>query len=72
MIISFSCPLISCLNTFTFLIFHLAFFFVDIPYPGHIERRYLEVPVGATWVEATMLTSGFDTPRRFFIDTVQV
>lgn len=40
--------------------------------PGHIERRYLEVPVGATWVEATMRTSGFDTPRRFFVDTVQI
>ncbi|KAJ6876302.1 tripeptidyl-peptidase 2-like isoform X2 [Populus alba x Populus x berolinensis] len=40
--------------------------------PGHIERRYIEVPFGATWVEATMQTSGFDTTRRFFIDTVQI
>ncbi|XP_037496420.1 tripeptidyl-peptidase 2 isoform X2 [Jatropha curcas] len=40
--------------------------------PGHIERRYVEVPLGASWVEATMRTSGFDTARRFFIDTVQI
>ena len=30
------------------------------------------MPFGATWVEATMKTSGFDTTRRFFVDTVQV
>ncbi|WRX16951.1 Peptidase S8/S53 domain - like 10 [Theobroma cacao] len=40
--------------------------------PGHIERRYIEVPLGASWVEATMRTSGFDTSRRFFVDTVQI
>ncbi|CAL9008689.1 unnamed protein product [Prunus brigantina] len=40
--------------------------------PGHIERRFIEVPLGATWVEATMQTSGFDTARRFFIDSVQL
>jgi tripeptidyl-peptidase-2 len=40
--------------------------------PGHIERRYIEVPIGASWIEATMKTSGFDTARRFFIDTVQI
>ncbi|XP_065869545.1 tripeptidyl-peptidase 2 isoform X2 [Euphorbia lathyris] len=40
--------------------------------PGHIERRFIEVPNGANWVEATMRTSGFDTTRRFFIDTVQI
>ncbi|KAF3432977.1 hypothetical protein FNV43_RR24079 [Rhamnella rubrinervis] len=40
--------------------------------PGHIERRFIEVPLGATWIEATMQTSGFDTPRRFFVDTVQL
>ncbi|GLT35948.1 hypothetical protein SLA2020_103570 [Shorea laevis] len=40
--------------------------------PGHIERRYIEVPLGASWVEATMQTSGFDTTRRFFVDTVQI
>lgn len=39
---------------------------------GHIERRFIEVPLGATWVEASMQTSGFDTSRRFFVDTVQV
>lgn len=39
---------------------------------GHIERRFIEVPQGATWVEAAMRTSGFDTARRFFIDAVQV
>ncbi|KAL2550422.1 Tripeptidyl-peptidase 2 [Forsythia ovata] len=40
--------------------------------PGHIERKFIEVPLGATWVEATMKTSGFDTARRFFIDAVQI
>ncbi|KAL5708116.1 tripeptidyl-peptidase II [Ranunculus cassubicifolius] len=40
--------------------------------PGHIERRFVQVPHGATWVEATMQTSGFDTARRFFVDTVQI
>ncbi|KAL2920688.1 Tripeptidyl-peptidase 2 [Bienertia sinuspersici] len=40
--------------------------------PGHIERRYIEVPVGATWAEATMRTSGFDTSRKFFVDSVQL
>ncbi|CAE6185616.1 unnamed protein product [Arabidopsis arenosa] len=39
---------------------------------GHIERRYIEVPQGATWAEATMRTSGFDTTRRFYIDTLQL
>ncbi|RDY13416.1 Tripeptidyl-peptidase 2, partial [Mucuna pruriens] len=40
--------------------------------PGHIERRYIEVPHGATWAEATMKTSGFDTARRFYVDAVQI
>ncbi|XP_069152321.1 tripeptidyl-peptidase 2 isoform X2 [Solanum lycopersicum] len=40
--------------------------------PGQIEMRFIEVPFGATWVEATMRTYGFDTARRFFIDTVQI
>ncbi|KAK8710528.1 hypothetical protein V6N13_145848 [Hibiscus sabdariffa] len=40
--------------------------------PGHIERRYIEVPLGASWVEATMRTYGFDTSRRFYVDTVQI
>ncbi|XP_057476526.1 tripeptidyl-peptidase 2-like isoform X2 [Actinidia eriantha] len=40
--------------------------------PGQIERKYIEVPMGASWVEATMRTSGFDTARRFFVDTVQI
>ncbi|KAL7003416.1 tripeptidyl-peptidase II Tpp2 [Sarracenia purpurea var. burkii] len=40
--------------------------------PGHIERKYIVVPFGAAWVEATMRTSGFDTARRFFVDTVQI
>ncbi|KAL0873707.1 hypothetical protein Bca101_023412 [Brassica carinata] len=39
---------------------------------GHIERRFMEVPLGATWAEATMRTSGFDTARRFYIDTLQI
>ncbi|KAK9121596.1 hypothetical protein Syun_019213 [Stephania yunnanensis] len=40
--------------------------------PGHIERRFISVPLGASWVEATMKTSGFDTSRRFFVDVVQI
>ncbi|CAK9160937.1 unnamed protein product [Ilex paraguariensis] len=40
--------------------------------PGHIERSFIEVPDGASWVEATIRTSGFDTARRFFIDAVQI
>ncbi|PKA45566.1 tripeptidyl-peptidase II [Apostasia shenzhenica] len=40
--------------------------------PGHIERRFIAVPAGATWAEATVRASGFDTARRFFIDTVQI
>ena len=40
--------------------------------PGHIERRYIEVPQGATWVDVTMKTSGFDTPRKFYLDAVQM
>ncbi|KAK7315056.1 hypothetical protein VNO77_33588 [Canavalia gladiata] len=40
--------------------------------PGHIERRYIEVPHGASWAEATMKTSGFDTARRFYVDVVQI
>ncbi|XP_058082097.1 tripeptidyl-peptidase 2 [Magnolia sinica] len=44
-----------------------------IPFsPGLIERRFIEVPCAASWAEATMRTSGFDTPRRFFVDTVQL
>jgi len=39
---------------------------------GHIERRYIKVPHGATWAEATMKTSDFDTARRFYVDAVQV
>ncbi|THG07936.1 hypothetical protein TEA_023335 [Camellia sinensis var. sinensis] len=38
----------------------------------HIERKYIKVPIGASWVEATLRTSGFDTARRFFVDTVQI
>lgn len=57
---------------------HLLFFFYITSvlhlfyFAGLIERRFIEVPHGATWVEATMRTSGFDTARRFFIDAVQV
>nr|KYP62018.1 Tripeptidyl-peptidase 2 [Cajanus cajan] len=40
--------------------------------PGHIERRYIEVPHGASWAEATMKTSGFDTARRFYVDAIQM
>ncbi|KAJ8771482.1 hypothetical protein K2173_026659 [Erythroxylum novogranatense] len=40
--------------------------------PGHIERRFIEVPFGATWVKATLRTSGFDTARRVSVDAVQI
>ncbi|KAK4492767.1 hypothetical protein RD792_000087 [Penstemon davidsonii] len=40
--------------------------------PGHIERKFVQVPIGSTWVEITMKTSGFSTARRFFIDSVQI
>ncbi|MED6182811.1 tripeptidyl-peptidase II Tpp2 [Stylosanthes scabra] len=40
--------------------------------PGHIERRYIEVPHGAAWVEATMTASLFDTARKFYVDAVQI
>lgn len=30
------------------------------------------MPLGASWVEAMIQTSGFDTTRRFFVDAVQV
>lgn len=40
--------------------------------PGHIERRYIEVPHGASWADVTMKSSGFDTPRKFYIDAVQM
>ncbi|XP_041002868.1 tripeptidyl-peptidase 2-like [Juglans microcarpa x Juglans regia] len=40
--------------------------------PGQIERKYIEVPLGASWAEATIQTSGFDTTRRFFVDAVQI
>ncbi|XP_010255392.1 PREDICTED: tripeptidyl-peptidase 2 [Nelumbo nucifera] len=47
--------------------------FSGMPFlPGHIERRFIEVPPGASWAEATMRTSGFDTARRFFVDAVQI
>ncbi|KAL6634882.1 hypothetical protein ACP70R_027553 [Stipagrostis hirtigluma subsp. patula] len=39
---------------------------------GHIERRFINVPIGSSWAEVTMRTSAFDTPRRFFLDTVQI
>ena len=62
-----------------FFVFHISnmtrvadvyrFIFLDT---GQIERKFVEVPVGATWVEFTMKTSGFKTARRFFIDSVQV
>ncbi|KAL0371710.1 UNVERIFIED_CONTAM: Tripeptidyl-peptidase 2 [Sesamum calycinum] len=38
----------------------------------HIERKFVEVPIGATWVEVTVKTFGFTTARRFFIDSVQI
>ena len=47
-------------------------FFLFVASLGHIERRYIEVPHGASWAEVTMKTSGFDTARRFYVDAVQV
>ncbi|CAI8593694.1 unnamed protein product [Vicia faba] len=40
--------------------------------PGHIERRYIEVPHGASWADVTMKMSGCDIPRKFFVDAVQM
>ncbi|KAH6555217.1 hypothetical protein KP509_1Z272900, partial [Ceratopteris richardii] len=40
--------------------------------PGHIERRFIVVPLGATWAEGTFKVSGFDTPRRFYVNVVQL
>ncbi|KAL9317577.1 hypothetical protein ACSQ67_014094 [Phaseolus vulgaris] len=40
--------------------------------PGQVERKYIEVPNGASWIEATMKASSFDTVRRFFVHTVQI
>lgn len=59
-----------CENLHSFILYNISA--TLIYYAGHIERRFIEVPHGATWVEATMRTSGFDTARRFFIDAVQV
>nr|AFN53692.1 tripeptidyl peptidase II [Linum usitatissimum] len=39
---------------------------------SHIERRFIEVPLGASWAEATVRVSEFDTTRRFFLDTLQI
>lgn len=41
-------------------------------FAGHIERKFLAVPDGASWAEAIFHVAGFDTPRRFFINAVQV
>lgn len=40
--------------------------------PGHIFRNFIEVPLGASWAEAKMRASNFDTSRMFFINTVQI
>lgn len=39
---------------------------------GGIERRFISVPEGTTWAEATLRMSGFDTPRRFYVNAVQL
>lgn len=53
-------------------LYSLCYLFLLVFFVGHIERRYMEVPAGATWVEATMRTSGFDTARIFSVAVVQV
>ncbi|XP_024379679.1 tripeptidyl-peptidase 2 isoform X4 [Physcomitrium patens] len=40
--------------------------------PGAIERRFISVPEGTTWAEATLKMAGFDTPRRFYVNAVQL
>lgn len=50
----------------------LSFISLYIVSLGHIERRYIEVPHGASWADVTIKSSGFDTPRKFYIDAVQV
>jgi hypothetical protein len=39
---------------------------------GQVERRFIAVPEGTTWAEATLRVGGFDTPRKFFINAAQV
>ncbi|CAA0834352.1 Tripeptidyl-peptidase 2 [Striga hermonthica] len=47
--------------------------FQGMPFlPGHIERKFVEVPIGTTWVEVTMKSSGFSTARKFSVDAVQI
>jgi len=50
----------------------LSFISLYIVSSGHIERRYVEVPHGASWAHVTMKSSGFDTPRKFYVDAIQV
>lgn len=40
--------------------------------PGHIERKFVVVPVGATWAEATVRTFGFDTARKLTFSANQI
>ncbi|KAG0562456.1 hypothetical protein M758_9G144800 [Ceratodon purpureus] len=47
--------------------------FSDLSFvPGGIERRFISVPEGTTWAEATLRMAGFDTPRRFYVNAVQL
>lgn len=39
---------------------------------GAIERRFISVPEGTTWAEATLRMNDFDTPRRFYVNAVQL
>ncbi|KAH7289722.1 hypothetical protein KP509_30G016100 [Ceratopteris richardii] len=39
---------------------------------GHIEWSFIDVPLGATWIEGTFKVFGFDTPCRFYVSIVQL
>lgn len=40
--------------------------------PRAIERRFISDPEGTTWAEATLRMSGFDTPRKYYVNAVQL
>ncbi|GER51008.1 tripeptidyl-peptidase [Striga asiatica] len=47
--------------------------FQGMPFvPGHIERKFVEVPIGTTWVEVTLKSSGFSTARKFLVHFAQI
>jgi hypothetical protein len=39
---------------------------------GDVMRQFISVPEGTTWAEATLRISGFDTPRKYYVNAVQL